>query len=1084
MTKEANTAGVILDYLKYIIPETKNFNFAIFLVYSISHLDYSLKHRLFTYSMQTEIMYQSNFIKLRHFGNEKSLLKLIEFMKISKDFERIKDLASKVIDMYLELIYVVGNRRKNLDEIKLKNEKFCIAKDSYTSFYKKIDCVSNNLKLFHKEICRLFILEENTSNIASNFQINDADILSSYPDLKNTSYLLICLSKHSLGTILNASTNTKIILNHEPNQVVGKSINILMPSIFSDSHDEWLWSYVEKGEGNFMNSNITFYLMNKQRFLVPVKISTKQFLDNSSSSVCSFAMIVSSIEQSDFILTDSNGMIVGLTEQLIKKTECPGYSSKEMLWFKEKEKNFQNVSTLHSIEHSNLDKQSHHEIKKAHHVEEVMTFFMNNYKTSNYQFRESKTERPLGEFENNKYFSFYKHNNLIIDGKFTPKRFLVNIIKEHIEFRCKKFNVFKINDIWGLAVSKKAENKKIRLTFYNVSLMYIVIKKMIRQKKYLFYKSMFTSKVFSHLNNSKYKQMQKPIGEKNEVKKPLILDILNIDHYRLRIRVAKITRRIEILLLCLFCSMAGLFFYSCFVLYNQNSAIPVILVNSYANLRRKDNMLNMSYFMPYLYFRSQQTSKTPVFFTQPKDDVFNFYKNPVLDPKNLNKNAISIETLFYSYQKKTFMDKLKTPQSNEIPQQWKISSIDSISLSTNITTNLFSADYNLYDSFVYLNYIINAPKLSPKLINNYKSLSFLLFQNFDTFIETDVYIDLLLDQFSNLILVILILQAFSIINGIYSIILLSKALIEMLKCFEMSRFINVSNKKFQTIKKFIGYYNLEVETKIKDNKNQKKKRIDSKHNGSQTKYLLRFSCILLSLFLFISTVLAFVSIIFIFTNKETLSSLDLVTRSILNFDFVLSKAIITLENPLSQPLIDGNDFQNEMFKSYSDIFLSPNYQFDLGMYLDIEKNLCDDLATYKFVYCELIMNGILTKGYKRTFHLLVSEISELFKNGNHWFEVKYHEDLYQLVMAFIFANRFVRDKYKFSKQDMVKNLQNTIVIIMVTGILILALIFTVALRMAKTFLFKPWNEGLKLLCHIEKKMMLQNTFLRKFLSGN
>lgn len=543
-------------------------------------------------------------------------------------------------------------------------------------------------------------------------------------------------------------------------------------------------------------------------------------------------------------------------------------------------------------------------------------------------------------------------------------------------------------------------------------------------------------------------------------------------------------KQLRILQVTILVFILGVYLALLIYLYQFTNSIPDLMVNSYANLRRKDNMLNVVYLMPYLIYRKEQTSNSTKGWGD-KDSVFGVYTQPVLNPKLVNTRAVNIEKIFTAYQKSTFRDKLVSPQYNELQPNAQIEDIRFLDFILPSSHHIDPFKLNLYDSFVQLYYLLNHPTLTPTRFKLYRTISFKIYEELDSFLYKDTHFENLVSIISNLTKASIALVVFIVLLVFLLLVKIFMNYRLLRKGFTVSLFIEYKKEEIKILKRCVKERQLKVKIDFDAVIQKEVFFVDKKNIRITCKEVFGFM-IPLAIFALISCMMVFgVTFYFIIYNRASIVNVGAVVTNVVDFDFVLCHAIITLQNPLSKPLIDGPQFKARMSDAYTGVFQNPVLGPLIMDFFDLDSSLCSELATRKFIDCESVMNGILTQGYRATFHFLVNIISsKLNSNKQGWFNELDHEEVYRLIFAFIYANRILRDKFKFANQQSVIELQQNITIAIWSGIFVLFAFFAMFFWNVEKQLVKKWTELLSLLHHLRYNCLETNSYLRKFLKGD
>lgn len=87
---------------------------------------------------------------------------------------------------------------------------------------------------------------------------------------ENTNTIIVRASgnQDTLGKLVGASQEIKM-LGYEPSELIGESVNIFIPEILNEVHDQIMRNYFSRGSGTFMNSQRLVFPLDKKGFISP-----------------------------------------------------------------------------------------------------------------------------------------------------------------------------------------------------------------------------------------------------------------------------------------------------------------------------------------------------------------------------------------------------------------------------------------------------------------------------------------------------------------------------------------------------------------------------------------------------------------------------------------------------------------------------------------------------------------------------------------------------------------------------------------------------------------------------------------------
>ena len=223
--------------------------------------------------------YRSNVINLKNLISKVTLLQyeFLSFIYGSKtkrddNFKQIYKLGSKILNLNEEIdeIYneLIIEKTNNIEII-----------DLYSEFIEKILEDEDKLKKCQEMKKIIFdsnfhLYEKDFTNFDMRFLINK-DIYS---------YILISANHKTLGIIKDCSISLINLFGYEKKELIGKHINILIPVIFHNKHDEILRKVSETHKLRFFENSYkrevytpefiekVVYGLSKAKFLIPLKL--------------------------------------------------------------------------------------------------------------------------------------------------------------------------------------------------------------------------------------------------------------------------------------------------------------------------------------------------------------------------------------------------------------------------------------------------------------------------------------------------------------------------------------------------------------------------------------------------------------------------------------------------------------------------------------------------------------------------------------------------------------------------------------------------------------------------------------------
>ena len=138
----------------------------------------------------------------------------------------------------------------------------------------------------------------------------------------------------------------------------------------------------------------------------------------------------------------------------------------------------------------------------------------------------------------------------------------------------------------------------------------------------------------------------------------------------------------------------------------------------------------------------------------------------------------------------------------------------------------------------------------------------------------------------------------------------------------------------------------------------------------------------------------------------------------------------------------------------------------------------------KFPHCETVMSGILKEGYATTFNFFVHTITQMLTDNKPLFSNGQHENLYQLVLAFIYTNRIILNDIKLALESTLMESQK-INLLLILAIIAIMIVLSIAFRrILHNRLVRNWRKTIPILAFISPRTAKVNSLLRRFVQGD
>ncbi|MDR3547186.1 MAG: PAS domain S-box protein, partial [Candidatus Pacebacteria bacterium] len=156
---------------------------------------------------------------------------------------------------------------------------------------------------------------------------------------RETAIFIISGELDTLGIVLNANEDTQQIFGYSYNELVGYSINKIMPKILAMSHDRFLMRFYETGKHSMLNKESLLFGQSKFGLLIPIAVLMKTMpgLDEGLRYISFIRKDLHYIKKNlirlpyqyqsqkdiNFIMTDANGNIQGISEHTARTFGIP-----------------------------------------------------------------------------------------------------------------------------------------------------------------------------------------------------------------------------------------------------------------------------------------------------------------------------------------------------------------------------------------------------------------------------------------------------------------------------------------------------------------------------------------------------------------------------------------------------------------------------------------------------------------------------------------------------------------------------------------------------------------------------------------
>ena len=145
---------------------------------------------------------------------------------------------------------------------------------------------------------------------------------------KNSCVISLSLSNQDSGIITQTNKNIKNLFNFEKEELIGKSINILIPKTLKKFHSKILKQIKKKGKILFKSQNFLTTAINSKNEPISLKLYYKSLLSkNFKISLIAYMHVLKKEEDYPFLITDKYGFIITFSGDLsdilnLKASDC------------------------------------------------------------------------------------------------------------------------------------------------------------------------------------------------------------------------------------------------------------------------------------------------------------------------------------------------------------------------------------------------------------------------------------------------------------------------------------------------------------------------------------------------------------------------------------------------------------------------------------------------------------------------------------------------------------------------------------------------------------------------------------------
>jgi hypothetical protein len=1046
-------------FIKLKMTLGENYNLVLTEICKLSKLKLSLFHYFQVFIFKQKIAYQWRKEESKSF-NSNRFLNVFQYLNEVRQTKILKQMVVDILENYSRLTETLQQDQEDLLMVKELNEKYQKTKKKYLVQYRKT-MNSNKIMQFHNKFCKLVIPENNSKR--EMLKLASVEIDNDFLDSKYSTFFLVDLSKYNLGNVLYADDKVKSILGMHPITSIGRPVKFLLPEEIKENYLNYLQIFLKSGTSELINKKLDSFLIDQQGFIVPIRLYVKNYFISKNSSPCLIVFLQLKEIDNDYLFCNQYGKILNGTEDFLRLI---GYKSNEnndqmivtklIPTFREifAKKDYQNGSNFRF----QLDLEN---IKRSWSFVEMIVdrgFSKSHFHKINNNL--ANGQRRLSERRNSDTAKqllgqeFINKNLQII-------KFRLNFTLEILETSLGSYCLFTISSIMPVR-ELNIELKKPLLSIFRIVLLKFFLRKLLNLPTYQILSEILIfsqdKKIISRYNNYAKRISKKPINvlktnkmqkSVSKVSKYRSLDSVNINNIIFK----------KLLLVKLFMMVIIVFGGSIFTLiilkkYNTTVARFASLSNSF-NVNEKRNAVFTSItIIPQLFTYTSLLDRVNV-----KDTL------TITVPKSTLQLSI-----FSTFQKQYLSQKLKEVNkfdqaTNSTAQLVHQTHFEPFNPNTGM--NIVS---NMYDMFVYLNFVLNKPVISYTDYLIFSTNAYKLSEEFGLDFERQVYIASLQNQilenyYYTYVSIGIVIGLAALLQYFYN-----RNVGKIIKCYKYSKLISISAIKAEKVQNFLKEYNINYSVNILTKEKENPKSCKNKNKNKTYMLLVWRGFKVLIPMIIILTVPLYVQVVADGSAKEAqIRETEVIINNLLNIDFLVSKALISMEDNKYPRRTYIRIFRDKFLKFFGAVYGSKE-DISTSMFLfKTDSDLCPLLVSLNFKDCSAIYKGILTKGYKTLTHVILNEITSFFTNATSFYQVRNQSEFYQLIISFIFITRTISDECKlttlaaftdYSYTYFTTTLRNGAILLI--GSLIFSYFYISSLK-------RTWKSTLSLLLHIKSR---------------
>ncbi|KAI8812269.1 hypothetical protein BJ742DRAFT_52488 [Cladochytrium replicatum] len=127
----------------------------------------------------------------------------------------------------------------------------------------------------------------------------------------------------SLGKVVDANALVMKVFGFKKSELVGQSVNKIIPHPFSENHDNFLKAYLDTGISKVIDRQRHVLGLHKSGFMIMISLAVKQISTDDGTSFMAFVKLLPTTNAEDFIITDENLKILHQTQGCAEILKLP-----------------------------------------------------------------------------------------------------------------------------------------------------------------------------------------------------------------------------------------------------------------------------------------------------------------------------------------------------------------------------------------------------------------------------------------------------------------------------------------------------------------------------------------------------------------------------------------------------------------------------------------------------------------------------------------------------------------------------------------------------------------------------------------